>query len=157
MISFDEITRLIPHRYAFLFVDRVLEVEAGKRIRCLKNVTGHEYFFPGHFADLSLMPGTIMVEALAQCGLLLFRAGAGKLDRHLDKVYLLGAVDARFLRPVTPGDQVLFEVVAEKVISSAAIVRGVAFVDGEPVARAKLTFAAVDRSGLGPSREQRPA
>ncbi len=153
MISFDEITRLIPHRYPFLFVDRVLELEAGKRIRCLKNVTGNEYFFPGHFADLSLMPGTIMVEALAQCGLLLFRAGAAQ--QHPDKVYLLGAVDARFLRPVTPGDQVLFDVVAEKVISTAAIVRGVALVDGEPVARAKLTFAAVDRSALDPFREHR--
>jgi 3-hydroxyacyl-[acyl-carrier-protein] dehydratase len=156
VISFDEITRLIPHRYPFLFVDRVLELDAGKRIRCLKNVTGNEYFFPGHFADLSLMPGTIMVEALAQCGLLLFRAGTPQ--QHPDKVFLLGAVDARFLRPVIPGDQLVFDVVAEKVISTAAIVRGVALVDGEPVARAKLTFAAVDRGGFAPSsRERRPA
>jgi 3-hydroxyacyl-[acyl-carrier-protein] dehydratase len=156
VISFDEITRLIPHRYPFLFVDRVLELDAGKRIRCLKNVTGNEYFFPGHFADLSLMPGTIMVEALAQCGLLLFRAGTPQ--QHPDKVFLLGAVDARFLRPVVPGDQLLFDVVAEKVISTAAIVRGVALVDGEPVAKAKLTFAAVDRGALAPSsRERRPA
>jgi 3-hydroxyacyl-[acyl-carrier-protein] dehydratase len=156
VISFDEITRLIPHRYPFLFVDRVLELEAGKRIRCLKNVTGNEYFFSGHFADLALMPGTVMVEALAQCGLLLFRAGTP--EQHPDKVFLLGAADARFLKPVTPGDQLVFEVEAEKVISTAAIVRGVALVDGEPVARAKLTFAAVDRGGLAPSsRERRPA
>lgn len=155
MISHDEITRLIPHRYPFLFVDRVLELEAGKRIRCLKNVTGNEYFFQGHFADLSLMPGTIMVEALAQCGLLLFRAGNPEL--HPDKVFLLGAVDARFLKPVTPGDQLLFEVAAEKVISTAAIVRAVALVDGEPVVKAKLTFAAVDPRRLGASGERRPA
>ncbi len=155
MISFDEITRLIPHRYPFLFVDRVLELEVGKRIRCLKNVTGNEYFFSGHFADLALMPGTVMVEALAQCGLLLFRGG--DLQTHPDKVFLLGAVDARFLKPVTPGDQMLFDLVAEKVISTAAIVRGVASVDGQPVAKARLTFAAVDRGGFGASREHRSA
>ena len=151
MISFDEIARLIPHRYPFLFVDRVLELEAGKRIRCLKNVTGNEYFFPGHFGDLSLLPGTIMIEALAQCGLLLFRAGAPQ--QHAEKVFLLGAAEARFLRPVTPGDQLVFEVTTEKVISTAAIVRGVALVDDEPVAKAKLTFAAVDRRGLDSVRE----
>jgi 3-hydroxyacyl-[acyl-carrier-protein] dehydratase len=156
VISFDEIARLIPHRYPFLYVDRVLELEAGKRIRCLKNVTGNESYFPGHFPDLALMPGTVMVEALAQCGLLLFRAGSPQ--QHTDKVFLLGAVEARFLRPVTPGDQLLFEVVAEKVISTAAIVRGVALVEGAPVAKAKLTFAAVDRGGLVPSSgEHRPA
>jgi 3-hydroxyacyl-[acyl-carrier-protein] dehydratase len=154
VISFDEITRLIPHRYPFLFVDRVLELEAGKRIRCLKNVTGNEFYFPGHFPDMALMPGTVMVEALAQCGLLLFLGGS--LQQHADKVFLLGAVEARFLRPVTPGDQLLFEVVAEKVISTAAIVRGVALVEGEPVAKAKLTFAAVDRGGLVRSAGERP-
>ena len=156
MISFDEITRLIPHRYPFLFVDRVLELDAGKRIRCLKNVTGNEYFFSGHFPDVALMPGTVMVEALAQCGLLLFLAGSPQ--QHAGKVFLLGAVEARFLRPVTPGDQLHLEVVAEKVISTAAIVRGVALVEGTPVAKAKLTFAAVDRAARVPaSREHRPA
>src|SRR4029077_7631712 len=126
-----------------------------KRIRCLKNVTGNEYFFPGHFAGFALMPGTVMVEALAQCGLLLFRAGDP--TKHADKVFLLGAVDARFLKPVIPGDQLLFDLVAEKVISTAAIVRGVGLVDGEPVVKAKLTFAAVDRRGLGTPQEDRPA
>jgi 3-hydroxyacyl-[acyl-carrier-protein] dehydratase len=154
VISFDEITRLIPHRYPFLFVDRVVELEAGKRIRCLKNVTCNEYFFTGHFSDLALMPGTVMIEALAQCGLLLFRAGSP--EQHTGKVFLLGAVEARFLKPVTPGDQLLFDLVAEKVISTAAIVRGVALVDGEPVVKAKLTFAAVDR-GVVAFREDRPA
>jgi len=153
VISFDEITRLIPHRYPFLFVDRVLELEAGKRIRCVKNVTGNEYFFSGHFPDLALMPGTVVVEALAQCGLLLFRAGSPR--QRADKVFLLGAADARFLKPITPGDQLVFDVVAEKVISTAAIVRGVALVDGQPVAKAKLTFAAVDRSGFETAREHR--
>ena len=154
MISFDEITRLIPHRYPFLFVDRVLELEVGKHIRCLKNVTGNEYFFPGHFSELAIMPGTVMIEALAQCGLLLFRGD--NPQQHADKVFLLGAVEARFLKPVTPGDQLLFDLVAEKVISTAAIVRGVALVEDEPVVRAKLTFAAVDR-GVVAFREDRPA
>jgi 3-hydroxyacyl-[acyl-carrier-protein] dehydratase len=101
------------------------------------------------------MPGTVMVEALAQCGLLLFRAGSA--EQHADKVFLLGAVEARFLKPVTPGDQLLLDVAAEKVISTAAIVRGVALVDGEPVVKAKLTFAAVNRRGLDAPREDRPA
>ena len=94
-----------------------------------------------------------MIEALAQCGLLLFRGD--NPQQHADKVFLLGAVEARFLKPVTPGDQLLFDLVAEKVISTAAIVRGVALVEDEPVVRAKLTFAAVDR-GVA-LREDRPA
>jgi 3-hydroxyacyl-[acyl-carrier-protein] dehydratase len=154
VISFDEIIHLIPHRYPFLFVDRVLELEAGRRIRCLKNVTGNESFFVGHFPSLSLMPGNLVVEALAQCGLLMFRANG--FGHSSDRVFLLGAVNARFLKPVTPGDQLLLDVTAEKVITSAAIVRGVALVDGQPVVRAKLTFAAVDRQSLDPSPEHRP-
>jgi len=95
-----------------------------------------------------------MIEAMAQCGLLLFRAGAPQRDP--DRVFLLGAADARFLKPVTPGDQLLFDVVTEKVISTAAIVRGVALVGGEPVAKAKLTFASVDRRGFDTVREHSP-
>ena len=145
MIGFDTIKETLPQGYPFLFVDRVLEVEAGKRIRCLKNVTGNEYFFPGHFPAVALMPGTIIVEALAQCALLLFRDDFSKQG---ERVFLLGSAEARFLKPVVPGDQLIMEVEAEKVISSAAIVRAVAQVDDRPAVKAKLTFAAVERGTL---------
>jgi len=148
VIGFDEIKRRLPHQYPFAFVDRVLELEPGKRIRCLKNVTGNEYFFPGHFPGTAVMPGVIIIEALAQCALLLFRGDSEPRDGDGDRVFLLGAVDARLLKPVVPGDQLFLQVVPEKVISTAAIVRGEAEVDGQVVAKAKLTFAAADREAL---------
>lgn len=147
-ISFDEITRLLPHRYPVLFVDRVLEVEPGKRIRCLKNVTGNECFFSGHLPGRAIVPGTVLVEALAQCGLLLFRAGAS--DPGPERIFLLGAVEARFLRLVTPGDQVVFELTTGRVLGGAASVQGTASVDGVAAVKATLTFAAVDPARLAP-------
>jgi 3-hydroxyacyl-[acyl-carrier-protein] dehydratase len=104
----------LPHRYPFLLVDRVLECEPGKRILALKNVTINEPFFVGHFPRLPVMPGVLVVEALAQAAAILaFRTAEVKSD---DKsiYYLVGIDEARFKRPVVPGDQLLLEARAER-------------------------------------------
>ena len=109
-MDIGQILEHLPHRYPFLLVDRVLEVEPGKRIVALKNVSSNEPFFPGHFPHYPVMPGVLIVEALAQAAAILsFKS----IDRKPDAntvVYLVGVDKARFKRPVTPGDQLRLEV-----------------------------------------------
>lgn len=106
----NEIKEILPHRYPFLLIDRVLEIVPGQRIRALKNVTVNEPFFPGHFPQKPLMPGVLIIEALAQAAAILGELSAA--EGHADGVlyYLVGIDNARFRRPVGPGDQLLLEV-----------------------------------------------
>ena len=105
-----QILEHLPHRYPFLLVDRVLDVEPGKRIVALKNVSINEPFFPGHFPHYPVMPGVLIVEALAQAAAILcFKSVDRKPDAN-SVVYLVGVDEARFKRPVTPGDQLRLEV-----------------------------------------------
>lgn len=108
MMGFAEISKYLPHRYPFLLVDRVLEVN-DESIKGVKNVTINEPFFPGHFPDLPIMPGVLMIEAMAQLsGILAFYANGGVPSDN--SIYVLGGVDkARFKRPVGPGDQLVME------------------------------------------------
>ena len=104
-----EILQYLPHRYPFLLVDRVLEMEEGSRILALKNVTMNEPFFPGHFPHHPVMPGVLIVEAMAQAAALLsFKSHGVKPDEN-QVVYFAGIDNARFKRPVVPGDQLLLE------------------------------------------------
>jgi UDP-3-O-[3-hydroxymyristoyl] N-acetylglucosamine deacetylase/3-hydroxyacyl-[acyl-carrier-protein] dehydratase len=131
----------LPHRYPFLLVDRVLELEPRRRILALKNVTRNEEFFEGHFPGLPIMPGVLHVEALAQAaGMLMMREpdAKGKL------AVLMGAEDVKWRRPVVPGDQIMLEVVTEKVRGKIMIVKGTARVDGDVVTEAKIKFALVE-------------
>lgn len=106
-IDIKAILDLLPHRYPFLMVDRVLELEKGKRIRALKNVTFNEPYFMGHFPEEPIMPGVLMLEALAQTGGLLIRLSS---DVEGDiEVFFAGIDNARFRRPVRPGDQLILE------------------------------------------------
>src|SRR5262249_53276487 len=108
MMTITEIMDILPHRYPMLLVDRVLEVEEGKRIVCIKNVTANEPFFQGHFPGMPVMPGVLIVEAMAQCGAVLFLRD---LPDRANKLFLFGGVDkARFRKPVVPGDQLRMEV-----------------------------------------------
>jgi len=111
-----EILDNLPHRYPMLLVDRVLECEPGKRIRAIKNVTINEPFFSGHFPRHPVMPGVLVVEAMAQAAALLsFRTLGGKPDK--DSVYYFVGIDeARFKRPVEPGDQLLLDVTLERLL-----------------------------------------
>ena len=143
MLDIRQIMEVMPHRYPFLLIDRVLEIESD-RIRAIKNVTFNEPFFIGHFPEHPVMPGVLLVEAMAQAGgFLLFREVE---DRDNKLIYFTGIDNCRFRRPVVPGDQVVFDV---KVLSnrrSFAKLEATASVDDDVVCRAGLLSAMVDRS-----------
>lgn len=109
-MDIHEILEYLPHRYPFLLVDRVLEIEEGKRILALKNVTMNEPFFPGHFPHHPVMPGVLIVEALAQAAAVLSFKSMGMKPDDNHVVYFAGIDNVRFKRPVTPGDQLLLDV-----------------------------------------------
>ncbi len=140
-MTFEEIKSCLKQRFPFIMVDRVLEIEPGKRIRALKNVTGNEIHFLGHFPAYAIMPGVFIVEAIGQCAaILLNRTTSPGLDAG--KVLVVGAInDMRFFVPVLPGDTMVMEVNILKMMGDAALVEGIATVDGTVVAKGKLTFA----------------
>ncbi len=144
MESFDihEVLKYLPHRYPFLLIDRVLSYEAGKSLVGLKNVTFNEPFFQGHFPQHPIMPGVLILEALAQAsGILAFRTTDTKpSDGTL--YYFVGIDKARFKQPVMPGDQLKLEVEVIRAIHSVWKFHAVAKVDGEVVASAELMCAA---------------
>nr|WP_081756952.1 3-hydroxyacyl-ACP dehydratase FabZ [Gorillibacterium massiliense] len=138
--SFDAIRNLLPQKYPFIFVDRIAEFEAGQRIRCIKNVSGNEWMFPGHFPDQAIFPGVLIVEGMAQCGILLFQLSADPANA-MGHTFLLSSVKSRFLQPVIPGDQVIYDCTVVKLVSSGGILECKASVDGVTVAKAELSFA----------------
>lgn len=140
-IEADEIERIIPHRYPFLLVDRVVEIEEGRRGVGIKNVTANEWFFEGHFPGRKIMPGVLIVEALAQVAAvtLLCRVDAG------GKVPLFGGIEQlRFRRPVVPGDQLRLEFELEKMRGPVGKGKVRATVDGQVAAEGSITFALAD-------------
>ena len=113
-MDIHEILKHLPHRYPILLVDRVLEIEEGKRILALKNVTINEPFFNGHFPHHPVMPGVLIIEALAQAAAILSFKTLGTLPDEKSVYYFVGIDDARFTRPVSPGDQLTLDVVIER-------------------------------------------
>jgi beta-hydroxyacyl-ACP dehydratase FabZ len=138
-----EIQKILPHRYPFLLVDRILEIEPGKRIVGIKNVTANEEFFLGHFPGKPVMPGVLIVEAMAQVGGVLLLKDVP--DRENKLVYFMGIDEARFRKPVVPGDQLRLELEVLRIKSSTCKLQGKAFVDGQLVAEAVVMSAMVDR------------
>ena len=137
MIEIDEIMKILPHAYPFLLVDRIVEMEPEKRIVGIKNVTYNEPFFPGHFPGRPIMPGVLIVEAMAQAaGVLVFQSLPK--ERHSQTVYFLGIDNVRFRKPVTPGDQLRLEVEITKHRQAIWGFKGKAVVDGKLVAEAEL-------------------
>ena len=137
-----EIRELIPHRYPFLLVDRIEELEPGVRAVGIKNVTQNEPFFQGHFPDYPVMPGVLVVEAMAQVGAVGVMAGG----EHKDKLALFAGIDGvRFRRQVLPGDVLRMEVRIERLKGRVGRGRGRAEVGGERVCEAELMFAFAER------------
>ena len=137
------IEAIIPHRFPFLFVDRVIEIEEGKRAVGIKNVSADEWFFRGHFPGRPIMPGVLIVEALAQVG----AVAALSHPDNKGKLGLFAGIDkVRFRRQVTPGDQLRLEVTLERLRGPVGRATAVATVDGAVAAEGKLTFALVDEA-----------
>jgi 3-hydroxyacyl-[acyl-carrier-protein] dehydratase len=137
MIEISEIMKILPHAYPFLLVDRIVEIEPGKRIAGIKNVTYNEPFFPGHFPGRPIMPGVLIVESMAQtAGVLAFKSMPEEEQGR--PVYFLGIDNVRFRKPVVPGDQLRLELEITKHRQAIWGFKGKALVDGNLVAEAEL-------------------
>jgi 3-hydroxyacyl-[acyl-carrier-protein] dehydratase len=140
-----QILEILPHRYPFLLIDRVVEIERKKKIVALKNVTFNEPFFAGHFPGKPIMPGVLVVEAMAQAGAVLLLTEFP--DRNQKLVFFTGIERARFRRPVIPGDQLRIEVEVLSWRRIAGRMEGKVLVDGKLAAEATISCAVVDRPG----------
>jgi beta-hydroxyacyl-ACP dehydratase FabZ len=145
MITIQEIMNLLPHRYPFLLVDRIVEMEMGKKIVGIKNVTINEPFFPGHFPGQPVMPGVLILEAMAQvAGIMAMKTVPA--DQVKNKVIFFMTIDkAKFRKPVVPGDQVRFELEVIRMRSNTMSFKGRASVDGTVVAEAEMMAMIVER------------
>jgi 3-hydroxyacyl-[acyl-carrier-protein] dehydratase len=140
-MDIEAIMRQLPHRYPFLLVDRVLECQAGAHIRALKNVTFNEPFFPGHFPHRPVMPGVMIIEALAQAsGILAFKTAEVVPDADT-RFYFVAIDNARFRKPVEPGDQLMLNVTLKRAFKGIWKFHGLAEVDGVEVASAEMMVA----------------
>ncbi|MDR3209629.1 MAG: 3-hydroxyacyl-ACP dehydratase FabZ [Oscillospiraceae bacterium] len=143
-LTSDQIREILPHRYPFLLIDRVEDYEPGKWARALKCVTQNEPFFPGHFPKMSVMPGVLVLEALAQTGAIFLLTE----PENRGKIALFGGVkEARFRAPVTPGDVLRLECVLVRRHGSIGVGEAVAMVGEKKVCTAELTFAIIDENG----------
>lgn len=138
-LNFEEIKQIIPQRFPFLMLDKIVEIEPGVRVVGIKNLTGNEWFYQGHFPKKAVTPGAMICEAIAQTGIIFFHSIQ---PGPRDVTYLLGAIKLRFLKPVWPGDQLRIEVIPVKLTPNAAILTGQAMVNGELVAKGDFTLVA---------------
>ena len=138
MMDIHQILKLLPHRYPILLVDRVLEIETGKSIKALKNVSINEPFFMGHFPHRPVMPGVLMLEAMAQAAALLSFSTAGVTPDDKTVYYFAGIDGARFKRPVGPGDQMIMDVTLLRMKAGIFKFKGITRVDDHIVCEAEL-------------------
>ena len=139
-LGYEEIVKILPHRYPFLLVDRVTELEPGKRVVGYKNVTANEPFFQGHFPDNPIMPGVLIIEAMAQVGGVLARLTMPEVmnKKGQDSIFFVSLDKVKFRRPVIPGDRIKFELQALRTGSRVWKMAGKAYVDGDLAAEAEL-------------------
>jgi len=142
-LEIQEIMEFLPHRYPFLLVDRILEYEENQRIVGIKNVTINEPFFAGHFPGVPIMPGVLILESMAQVGGVLVFKTLPERDNKL--VFFMGVEDARFRKPVVPGDQLRIEMLVTRLKTRVGKLNGKAYVEGQLVAEADIMFSMVDR------------
>jgi len=144
LLDITQIQAILPHRYPFLLVDRIIEYDSGKRVVGIKNVTLNEPFFAGHYPGAPVMPGVLIVEAMAQTAGVMMLANLP--DRESKLVFFTGIDGAKFRRPVVPGDQLRLELTVLRLRPRYIKLRGEAYVEGELVAEAEISSALVDRS-----------
>ncbi len=142
-MEIGDILKIMPHRYPFLLVDRILEMDPGKRIVGLKNVTINEPFFQGHFPDHPIMPGVLLVEAMAQVGGLLLMGAVEDPENKV--VYFMSMDKVKFRRPVVPGDQVRFELEMLQFKGKRCRMQGAGYVDGKKVVEGEMMAQIVDK------------
>jgi beta-hydroxyacyl-ACP dehydratase FabZ len=148
ILDVEGIQKILPHRYPFLLVDAILEMEEGKRIRGVKNVTFNEGFFQGHFPGKAVMPGVLIIEAMAQTGgLLLLKEVPDRKDKLL---YFVAVDGARFRRPVVPGDQLILDLEVVSWRGTFCKLQGKATVNGALAAEAIMMCKMIDRSEIAP-------
>lgn len=143
VLDIEELMKILPHRYPFLLVDRVIELEPQKRVVAIKNVTINEPFFQGHFPGHPIMPGVLIVEAMAQAGGVLLMGAVE--DPESKVVYFMSIDNIKFRKPVKPGDQLRFEVELVQLRGKVARIAGVAKVDGAVVCEAEMAAMVRDR------------
>lgn len=137
MLTIQEIQEIIPHRYPFLLLDKVEEIEEGKKIVAYKNVTMNEYFFQGHFPQEPVMPGVLIIEALAQAGAVAILS----MEKYKGKIAYFGGINkARFKKKVVPGDVLKLEVEIIKIKGPAGVGKAIATVDGKKAVEAEIIF-----------------
>jgi beta-hydroxyacyl-ACP dehydratase FabZ len=144
LLDITQIQAILPHRYPFLLVDRIIEYEPGKRVVGIKNVTLNEPFFQGHFPGAPVMPGVLIVESMAQTAGVMMLANLPDRDQKL--VFFTGIDGAKFRRPVVPGDQLRLELTVLRLRPRYIKLRGEAYVGGHLVAEAQISSSLVDRS-----------
>lgn len=140
-LDINEILRFLPHRYPFLLVDRVLECHPGETIRALKNVTFNEPFFPGHFPGRPVMPGVMIIEALAQTAGILAFASVNAIPTEQTRFYFVGIDKARFRKPVVPGDQLILTATVQRALRGIWKFSTAALVGETEVAHAEMMVA----------------
>jgi beta-hydroxyacyl-ACP dehydratase FabZ len=147
-LTYGDIVKILPHRYPFLLVDRIVEMEIGKRVVGIKNVTANEPFFEGHYPGNPVMPGVLIIEAMAQAGgiLAIVSASGGDEEKYPDAVYFASIDKVKFRRPVVPGDQLRFELTPLRTGSRVWKMEGKAFVEGQLVAEAQLVATIKERA-----------
>ncbi len=147
-MSFEEVRRLLPQRHPLLMVDKVLALAPGESVRAVKNVTGNEAFFQGHFPAIAIMPAALVLEGLAQATILLVRSSATGAPPADDEVYVFGSVHAKMLKPVLPGDVLTYDVKLVRLFGNGGAADGVASVDGQPAVQAEMYFSKLKASDL---------
>ncbi|HMK50530.1 MAG TPA: 3-hydroxyacyl-ACP dehydratase FabZ [Thermodesulfovibrionales bacterium] len=143
-LGFEEIKKLIPQRFPFIMIDRIIEMVPGKEVVSIKNVSGNDILFLGHFPEKAIMPGAAIIEAMAQTSIVLFASDRTTSREEHAPIYYFGSVKARFHHPVVPGDQLRIKVVNVKTLPTGAYVSGEAFVGDKKVSEADLVFSVKD-------------
>lgn len=145
-LDFEEIKKLIPQRFPFIMIDRIIDVEPGKKAVSIKNISGNDILFQGHFPEKAIFPGAAIIEAMAQTAIVLFTTEKKRKEDEKRPLYYFGSVKARFLDTVVPGDQLRITVINVKSLPTGAYVSAEAFVEDRKVSEADLVFSVKDQT-----------